>query len=79
LGGVIILTWLLIAALTRYSSLASIITIVCAPFYAFFLTQHNVTAVLPLVVMAMLVLYKHHDNIKRLVNGRESKINWNKK
>ena len=77
LGGLVVLTWLVIALISRYSSLASIISIVLAPFYCFFLF-HNLIACAPLALMTGLVIYKHRSNLSRLMNGTEPKIKLKK-
>lgn len=72
------LTWIILAAFFRYSSLASIVTAVFAPFY--FLVGHHVVwiahrrMVVALVVMAAVLLYRHRENMVRLVKGTESKL-----
>ena len=77
MGAVIITTWLLIANISRYSSLASIIAIVFAPFYSLFAVG-NLSAFFPLSLITIFVLYQHRDNISRLIDGTESKINLRK-
>ncbi|KTD53434.1 transmembrane protein [Legionella santicrucis] len=66
-------TWLLVAKFSRYSSLASITSIGLAPFYSLLLIQH-LNVFLPIFAIALLILYKHKDNITRLIDGTESKI-----
>lgn len=73
LGGMVITTWLLVALLSRYSSLASVVAIAFAPFYSLVIVR-NMSAFIPLAVIAMFVLYKHHGNLTRLVDGTEPKI-----
>jgi glycerol-3-phosphate acyltransferase PlsY len=75
LGVIVIATWLLAANFSRYSSLASITSIVFAPVYAIF-TLRGVEALPPLLFIAMFVLYKHRDNITRLIDGEEPKIHF---
>lgn len=77
MGSVIIATWLLIANLSRYSSLASIIAIVFAPFYSLFAVG-NLNAFFPLALITIFVLYQHRNNITRLIDGTEPKINLGK-
>ena len=78
LGLAALATWVIIAAFFRYSSLASIVTAVFAP--AFFLLGHRVAwdapglQVMSLVVMGMLLVYRHAENINRLLAGKESKL-----
>lgn len=78
LGILVLASWLIIANFTRYSSLASIATIMFAPFYSIAVI-HNTNAVLPLLFIAIFVLYKHHKNLTRLVDGEEPKITFKSK
>jgi glycerol-3-phosphate acyltransferase PlsY len=66
-------TWLIIAAIFRYSSLASLVAIAAAPAYAFYLAGDPPLAQLAMLV-ALLVWAMHHENIRRLLRGTESKI-----
>jgi glycerol-3-phosphate acyltransferase PlsY len=66
-------TWLIVAALLRYSSLASLVAIAAAPAYAFYLAGDLQLAQFAFVVV-ILVSAKHHENIRRLLSGTESKI-----
>jgi glycerol-3-phosphate acyltransferase PlsY len=83
LGLAALATWLIIAFFFRYSSLASIVTAVFAP--AYFLLGHRVawdapgTQVLALAVMGMLLVWRHQENINRLIAGKESKLGAKKK
>ncbi len=71
-------TWLIIAFFFRYSSLASLLSAVFAP--CFYLLGDRVkwyaeTAVaLALFVMALLLAWRHRENIGRLLQGKESKL-----
>jgi glycerol-3-phosphate acyltransferase PlsY len=73
LGLIVIGTWLVVAWLTRYSSLAAILAIGLSPVYLWFLAP-NVNGVLPVLGMALLVLWQHQENMLRLWRGQESKI-----
>lgn len=65
-------TWLVIAFLFRYSSLAAVITAVLVPLYAIWLAN---SAVYPAVlIMSLLLLARHINNIRRLIAGMETKI-----
>lgn len=78
LGLASMLTWVIIAYFFRYSSLASIVTAVFAP--AFYLFGHHVAwnapnaLILSLAVMGLLLIWRHAENINRLLAGKESKI-----
>jgi glycerol-3-phosphate acyltransferase PlsY len=83
LGLAALATWLIIAFFFRYSSLASIVTAVFAP--AYFLLGHRVAwnapgvMVLSLAVMGLLLVWRHSENINRLIAGTESKLGAKKK
>ena len=67
------LTWLAVAGIWRYSSLAALASIALAPVYAWFLTGH-VEWTIATVAIAVFVFLRHKGNIERLMNGTESKI-----
>ena len=78
LGLAALLTWVIIAFFFRYSSLASIVTAVFAP--AFYLFGSGVAwaapgdMVLSLAVMGILLVWRHAENINRLLAGKESQL-----
>ena len=78
LGLASLASWLIIAYFFRYSSLASIVTAVFAP--AYFLFGRGVAwdapgvMVLSLAVMALLLVWRHAENINRLFAGKESRL-----
>lgn len=73
-GLAIIITWLLVAIIFRYSSLASIATAIFAPIFILLFTNNGYF--FPVFVMSAIVLWGHLENIRRLRNGTESKINF---
>lgn len=73
----VLITWLVMAILFKYSSLAAITAAASVPFYAFFMAE-PVYAIFYTAV-ALLVLVRHHTNISRLLKGQESKISFKKK
>ncbi len=76
-------TWLIIAYFFRYSSLSSLVAAVFAP--AYFLLGDGVAwradapVAIALGVMALLLVWRHRENINRLVAGTESKLGSKKK
>ncbi|KTD02777.1 glycerol-3-phosphate 1-O-acyltransferase PlsY [Fluoribacter gormanii] len=72
-GVLVAATWLIVAKFSRYSSLASICAIGFAPFYSLLLIQ-RLDIFPPIFIMALLILYKHKDNIVRLIDKKEPKI-----
>ena len=73
LASILIATWLVVAAVFRYSSLAALVTAAAAPIYLFWLTGEPVFVALG-VVLAALLFFRHSENIRRLLCGNESKI-----
>lgn len=73
LGAGTLVTWIVVAALLRYASLASIVAALFAAFYAFWLFGlMHISAVV--LVMAALLIWRHRDNIRRLAAGTESRL-----
>ncbi|AZL16055.1 glycerol-3-phosphate 1-O-acyltransferase PlsY [Rickettsiales endosymbiont of Stachyamoeba lipophora] len=68
------LTWLLVFALSRISSLAAIIAIALSPIYAYWFCGLQPDLPLFCFALAVLILCKHTANIKRLLKGEEKKI-----
>jgi acyl phosphate:glycerol-3-phosphate acyltransferase len=66
-------TWLVVAVVTRYSSLAAVVASLAAPIYAWFVS-HEAMPVIVVVILAVLVLLRHTDNIGRLIRGEEGRI-----
>lgn len=66
--------WGAIAFTTRYSSLASIITVILAPI--FLLIFAKAAFFIPAAFIAALIIWKHKENIARLQNKTESKIEF---
>tara|TARA_R110001583_G_scaffold36_2_gene276 strand:+ start:2154 stop:2747 length:594 start_codon:yes stop_codon:yes gene_type:complete len=71
LGALLVITWVAVAKLTKYSSLAAIVTVSIAPLYVFLLKP---LYVYPTLMLSTLIIWRHKDNIVRLFKGTESKI-----
>lgn len=75
-------TWLIVAYVTRYSSLAAVMAAIFAPFY--YILGGNVAwrmdqgTALVIVVISVVLLYRHNTNISRLLAGKESRIGQKK-
>ena len=78
LGLATAVTWLIVAWFFRYSSLASLVAAVFAPVYYVFgdgvawYTEKSI--LLAVSVMALLLIWRHAQNIGRLVKGNESRL-----
>jgi glycerol-3-phosphate acyltransferase PlsY len=71
--GIILAVWIVVFAATRYVSLASIAASATLPF-ASWLTGKSWTLVFVTGALAVMAILKHRANIKRLLNGTESRI-----
>ncbi|AXQ13222.1 MAG: glycerol-3-phosphate 1-O-acyltransferase PlsY [Shewanella algae] len=69
-------TWLLVVLLTRYSSLAALVTALLAPVYTWWLDDRFT---LPVAMLSTLIIIRHKDNIRRLLKGEESKMSRSKR
>jgi glycerol-3-phosphate acyltransferase PlsY len=72
-GLAFLFSWIAVAAVFRYSSLASLTAAILAPLYVWFFTGEN-AYYLTTLVMSLLLIVRHRDNIIKLASGKESKI-----
>jgi acyl phosphate:glycerol-3-phosphate acyltransferase len=78
LGLATLLTWLIIAIFFRYSSLAAMISATFALFYQFLLFGFQ-PATLAVACISVLLIWRHRANVKKLLSGTESRLNFGKK
>jgi glycerol-3-phosphate acyltransferase PlsY len=71
LGGLLIGTWLIIVAITRYSSLAALVAVTLAPLYTWWIKP---LYTLPVTFITLLIIIRHRTNIVRLFKGEEPKV-----
>ena len=69
---ILLIIWLLIAYITKYSSLSSIIS-VFSTIFLFIIYDNNINIVIPLTIVS-LIIFQHKENIKRLIKNEENKI-----
>ena len=77
LGAGAIATWIIIAFFFRYSSLAALVAAAFAPFFAFFLYgmgRFSWEGAIGVAVIAVLIVWRHQDNIRNLIAGTEGRI-----
>ena len=83
LGLAILVTWVIVAYITRYSSVASMASAACAPlFYLLgdrgpWYAEHSV--LLAIFMMGVLLVVRHRENIGKLMQGKESRLAFGKK
>ncbi|HAA92073.1 MAG TPA: acyl-phosphate glycerol 3-phosphate acyltransferase [Rhodospirillaceae bacterium] len=64
-------SWIITAIVSRYSSLAALVAVALTPLFAYLWAPQTMAAT---VVLALLIVYRHKDNIERLLAGTESRI-----
>lgn len=78
LGLAVLGTWLAVAYISRYSSLAAVLAAALAPVYA--VLMHGASNQIIIVgIIGMALIGKHWQNIQRLLAGQESRIGGKKK
>jgi len=71
-------TWIIVAMFMRYSSLAALAAAVFGPIYFVFLFGFQPMGI-ALLVVCLLLIWRHRNNIHNLMNGKESRIGSKKK
>lgn len=71
LGLAVLLTWALVFAIWRYSSLAALVAASMAPLYAWYLLPSE-SYVWTALVLALLLIWRHRSNISKLLAGTEA-------
>lgn len=66
-------TWLITAFLSRLSSLSALVAVSLSPVFAYVFSNDTQLSML-CAVMSIIIIAKHHSNIKRLLKGEEPKI-----
>jgi len=70
-GLIFIVSWLITFALSKFSSLSSLVASISIPIYLLILTQFD--QVIFFAIMFVLIFFTHKENIKRLKNKEETK------
>jgi len=74
LAGLLIATWIILVGATGYSSFAAIITVTLAPIFTWFIKP---LYTIPVLMISILIIIRHRQNMLRLWRGTESKV-WDK-
>ena len=72
-GLAVLVTWMLMALLFRYSSLAALTASAAAPLYVAWLSP-GVPYLATMIVMSAILIFRHRANIRNLIAGTETKI-----
>ena len=70
-GIIFIVSWLIIFFISKYSSLGSILSSLLVPIFIFLNSSYENQYFF--IIMFVLILYTHRENVKRLINKEESK------
>jgi glycerol-3-phosphate acyltransferase PlsY len=73
-GILLIIVWVAIAFLLRLASLASLAAAICAPIFILMFSWS--AYFIPVLLITVLIVWKHWDNIERLRAGTENKIKF---
>lgn len=73
LGLLCVISWYIVFKLFRYSSLSSLVAVILAPIFTIFLFP-GIMAWFPMLLIGLLVIFKHRANIGRLCRGIEPKF-----
>lgn len=68
-----VLTWLVVAGVLRYSSLAALVATAASPFYIWWLLKDPIYLAMGLI-LALIMFWRHRSNIHNLLQGTESRI-----
>ncbi len=69
-------SWVVFVLVSRYSSVASILTALLAPLYTWWLDDRFT---IPVAMLSTLIILRHRENIQRLLKGEESKVSRKKR
>ena len=72
LGLAALLTWVVVFAISRYSSLGAIVAAALAPVYAWYILSAYKDFIATVVVMSVFLIWRHRTNIQKLLAGTES-------
>lgn len=71
IGLAVMLIWLIVAILSRISSLSALVSWALAPLIVHL---YMVQIFYPVAAMSLFLIFRHHENIKKLITGTESRI-----
>jgi glycerol-3-phosphate acyltransferase PlsY len=76
---IMIAVFVVVVAVTRYISLGSIVAALCFPLLVIFVEHYRLSPTLLVGAACALIVVRHHQNIRRLVQGTESKFSLERK
>lgn len=74
----VLITWLVVFAISRISSLSALTASILSPLYVWWLDLPSIY-VMAVLIMVVLLIWRHRSNIQKLLAGTESKFGASKK
>lgn len=71
-----LITWLIVALVLRYSSLAAVVTAIATPVYVWLISGGDPYFTALSIAIALLLIFRHKKNIQRLADKTETKIKF---
>lgn len=75
--GLVILVWLGVFMIGKIVSLASVLSGISLPLFMYFLKQPNILLLFS-IILAFLIILRHKSNLKRIIQGKESRLSFKK-
>lgn len=72
-AGITLFMWIAVALLLKYSSLAAITAVAVMPLVLFLLNASSIKISVG-IILALLIIYRHKSNIKKFMDGTETKV-----
>ncbi len=73
-GLLAVMTWVIVAAIWRISSLSALVAAVLTPVYAWIFLGFETASTLVIFIMSILLVWRHKSNIANLISGKEARI-----
>lgn len=73
-GLLAIVTWVIVAAIWRISSLSALVAAVLTPVYAWIFLGFETASTLVIFIVSLLLIWRHKSNIANLISGKEARI-----
>ena len=74
LGFIFLIIWIITALISKTSSISSLTSIFLIPFISLFILDNKLISLL-FLILTSISFYRHKENIVRIINGSEPKIN----
>lgn len=76
---IMVAVFLVVVAASRYISLGSIVAALCFPVFVIYIEHYRMEPALLVAAACLLIVVRHHENIRRLLRGSENKFSLGRK